>query len=369
MLCAMVAGTQSLSPKFKHLLSGVDTLEVCFYLRPLAHCDLKFDELLARKEALRQARARTPEEIRIGDESFLLQPYGSGSGYPLVFSNAWAVVSCGEHNLPPFYVKFLSQGLWQYGWQALVAKFLRWAHGAGFEAFAAERVSRVDFSFDYWLAELDFDQLNFISLSAKDNHHREHQRYQTFDFGRGGVKLRVYDKVAEIRQQSAKTFFYDLWKLDEGVWRVEWQVRKELLKRFGARTIDGLADQAGDLLTYLSTEHDTLRVPGKDSNRSRWPLHDLWRDVQSQAAKYTMQGVLAEIDPGASIEERLQRCAISLYGYTKAVAAMEAVKSDKPRMDFGDALSRVGSLIRTAHNPAIWEYDVAKKISHLRLGS
>jgi len=365
----MVEGTQNLSPKFKHLLSGVDTLEVCFYLRPLATCALQFDDLLARKEALRQARSRTPEEIRIGDESFLLQPYGSGSGYPLIFSNAWAVVSYGEKNRPPFYVKFLSQGLWQYGWQALVAKFLAWAHGVGFETFAAERVSRVDFSFDYWLAELDFDHLNFISLSAKDNHHREHQKYQTFDFGRGDAKLRVYDKIAEIKQQSAKTFFYDLWKLDEGVWRVEWQVRKELLKRFGARTIEGLADQAGDLLTYLSTEHDTLRIVTSDSNRSRWPVHPLWQDVQRQAAAFNRQGVLAEIDPGASMEERLQYCAMSLYGYAKAVAAMEAVRQGTSAMAFPDAVSRVGALIRSAHNPAIWAHDVAKKISQLRLGS
>jgi hypothetical protein len=356
-------------PTFRHLLSGIDTLEVCFYLRPLPHCALKFDELLGRKEALRQARFREPDEIKIGAESFLLQAYGSGSGYPLIFSNSWAVVSYGERNSPPFYVKFLSTSLWQFGWQKLVGKFLQWATDVGFEIYAPEKVSRVDVSFDYWISEIDFDEKSFVSLSSKDSHYRENQQSQTFDFGRGGIKLRVYDKVAEIRQQSGKTFFYDLWGMEEGVWRIEWQIRKELLRRFGTKTLEGLQDQAGDMLTYLSAEHDTLRIPNTDTNRSRWPLHDLWRDVQKQAAKFTMQGVLAEFDTGASIDERLQRCALSLYGYTKAVAAMEAVKTDKPRLDFCDALNRVGALIRSAHNPAIWDYDVAKKISHLRLGS
>lgn len=365
---ATPAGDFSAPSKFRHLLSGIDTLEVCFYLRPTARCALKFDELLARKEALRQARFREPEEIKIGSESFLLQAYGSGSGYPLIFSNTWAVVSYGERNTPPFYVKFLSTSLWRYGWQALVAKFLQWADDAGFEVYATESVSRVDFSFDYWLAELDFDEKSFVSLSAKDSHYRENQQHQTFNFGRGGIKLRVYDKVAEIRQQSGKTFFFDLWGIEENVWRIEWQVRKELLRRFGTKTLDGLKDQAGDMLTYLSTEHDTLRIPGADSNRSRWPLHDLWRDVQRQAAKYEMQGVLAEFNDGASIEERLRHCSMSLYGYTKAVAAMHAVKTGQTRLDFDLALRRVAIMIRGAHNPTIWEYDVAKRISHLRLG-
>jgi hypothetical protein len=110
------------------------------------------------------------------------------------------------------------------------------------------------------------------------------------------------------------------------------------------RTLEGLKDQAGDLLCYLSTAHDTLRLPTGDSNRSRWPLHPLWRDVQTQAAAFGRQGILAEIDPGASIDERMQRCAISLYGYAKAVAAMEAVKAGKDSLPFEAALDKVRRL-------------------------
>jgi len=356
------------TPRFRHLLSGIDTLEICFHLSPGALCALDFEALLSRKEALRSSRTRDPEVVRIGGEEFLLQAYGSSSGYPLVLSNAWAVVSYGAKNTPPFYVKFLSQAIWQYGWRQVVDKFLTWAKDAGFEPYAAEKVSRVDFCFDYWMASLDFGQDNFVSLSAKDGLYREHQRSQTFDFGRGDVKLRCYDKVAEIEQQSGKTFFFDLWGVREGVWRIEWQIRKDLLKRFGLRTLSGLEDQAGDLLHYLSTRHDTLRIISSDSNRSRWPLHPLWEDVQRKGEAFGRQGVLAEIDPSASIDERLRRCALSLYGYTKAVAAMESVKARCDELDFDAALSKVTGLIRGAHNPVVWDYDVAKKAAQLRLG-
>ena len=356
------------APSFRHLLSGIDTLEVCFYLQPTGECALDFEELLARREELRASRRRDPVEIRVGSVSFLLQPYGSSSGYPLVLSNDWAVVSYGQRNSPPFYVKFLSQALWAQGWEALVARFLAWAEGAGFAPIAPERISRADFCFDYWIPEPDFAHDDFVTLCAKDAAYRDRRVMQTFDFGRGDAKLRVYDKVAEITQQSGKTFFFDLWKESEQVWRIEWQIRKPLLKRFGLRTFEGLRSQAGDLLTYMSTEHDTLRIPTNDSNRSRWPLHPLWRDVQSQAEGFMRQGVVAEIEPGAEIEERLRRCAISLYGYTKAVAAMEAVKAGERRLSFEAAIDKVQSLIKGAHNPLAWEYDVVRKASRLRLG-
>ncbi len=353
--------------QFRYLSSGVDTLEVCFYLAPGNACDLDFDALLARREALRSSATRDPDEVSIGGESFLLQAYGSSTGYPLVLSNTWVVINYGAKNSPPFLVKFLSQGLWQYGWRGVADKFLTWAKGAGFEAYAGEKISRADFCFDYWLADLDFTQDNFVSLSSKDSQYREHRRNQTFDFGRGDTKLRCYDKIAEIEQESGKVFFFDLWGVRDGVWRIEWQVRKELLKRFGVRSLAGLQNQAGDLLHYLSTTHDTLRISSGDSNRSRWPLHPLWRDVQERAVGFGRQGVLAEIELGASIDERLQRCAASLYGYAKAIAAMEAVKAGKENLPFDVALDKVRRLISSVHKPVVWDFDVAKKVTRLRL--
>jgi len=365
----MSANDQTLEPSFRHLVSGIDTLEICFHLAPLPGCLLDFEGLLTKREALRTAKKRQPDEVRIGSESFLLAPNGSSSGYPLLLSNDWAVISYGQRNLPPFHVKFLSQALWSHGWEGLAQRFLSWALGAGFEPYAPEKISRVDFCFDYCIPERDFGDENFVTLSAKEATYRERRVDQTFDFGRGDAKLRVYDKVAEIKQKSGKTFFFDIWGVCESVWRIEWQLRKALLKRFGIRTFQGLRDQSGDLLTYMSTEHDTLRVVTGDSNRSRWPLHPLWRDVQARAAVYGRQGLLAEIDPGASIAERLRRCAISMYGYTKAIGALEAVKSGQESVAFDYALEAVRKLIKDSHNPIVWEHDVAKKASRLRLGA
>ena len=87
----------------------------------------------------------------------------------------------------------------------------------------------------------------------------------------------MYDKVAEVEQQSDKVWFFILWGQDRDVWRIEWQVRKAVLREFGIVTVEDLRKCQGDLLRYLCAEHTTLRVPTGDEDRSRWALHRLWQ--------------------------------------------------------------------------------------------
>lgn len=146
---------------------------------------------------------------------------------------------------------------------------LAWAESVGLVPYREERLSRVDFSFDFELAQPDFDENSFVSVTVKDAQYRRGGQLQSLRFGEGATVLRVYDKAAEIAEQSQKTWFHALWGGDVPVWRVEWQVRKEALKPFGLRTVADLAERQGDLLRYLATAHTSLRVPTADSNRSR----------------------------------------------------------------------------------------------------
>lgn len=83
-------------------------------------------------------------------------------------------------------------------------------------------MTRVDFTFDYYLPEIDFTEDHFVSRSTKDRKYRENKVTQTYQFGQSDVMLRVYDKIAEIRQKSEKVWFYELWGMKEDVWRIEW---------------------------------------------------------------------------------------------------------------------------------------------------
>jgi hypothetical protein len=46
---------------------------------------------------------------------------------------------------------------------------------------------------------------------------------------------------------------------------------------------------------------------------------------------------------------------------------MEAVKAGNSELPFEVALEKVRALIRREHKPAVWDYDVAKKATQLRL--
>jgi hypothetical protein len=276
---------------FRRLLAGLDTVQACYYLRPTIGQAFSFEALTVLKERARASKIRDGVPVEIGGWSFQLRPSGSGSGYPLILEHPNYTLECGEFNNPSFFVTFRSRALWQHGAAALHETFLTWATSVGLTVIRTESLSRVDFTFDYQIENPDFTIDSVVSLSAKDDQRREDRRVQTIMFGKGDVVLRIYDKIAEIEQSSEKVWFYELWGVREKVWRIEWQVRKDVLRRFGIKSFQDLFEGQGDVLRYLVNDHDTLRIPTEDTNRSRWPLHPLWVDLAQQIAEFCGQGV------------------------------------------------------------------------------
>lgn len=352
----------------KLLLHGVDTVQCAYYLGPPSAKHLDFAKLAVMKEQLRMDKSREPRAVTLGGIEFFLQSYGSSSGYPFVLTNEDFKIELGEFNHPSCFVTFRSQGLWRQSAAALHDQFLTWAAGIGCDVEKPETLSRVDFCFDYSLAEPDFDADSFVSHSDKDSQHREHGTIQTFTLGKGDVVLRVYDKIAEIRQQSAKVWFYELWGQEEHVWRIEWQVRKPMLKRFWIGTFADLQDYQGMLLQYLAEFHDTLRSRTEDSNRSRWPLHPLWVDLQQRITElHTLETKQVE-GKELVLDERLMRLTISIYGYLKRMAAVSCVKQGQPMMSEEEALGLLGDRLHQLFDPFSWKLDVQKRMKAIELG-
>lgn len=353
---------------YRLLLHGIDTVQCGYYLTPPRAKYLDFAKLARIKEQLRMDKSREPRAVMLGGTEFFLQPYGSSSGYPFVLSNADCKIELGEFNSPSFFVTYRSQALWAQSAAALHTKFLDWALTLGCELQKPETLSRLDFCFDYLLAERDFDEDSFVSLSSKDSQHREHGAIQTFTFGKGDVVLRVYDKVAEIKQQSAKVWFHALWGQDEHVWRIEWQVRKAILRAFSIRTFADLQEHQGTLLSFLATHHDTLRSRTEDSNRSRWPLHPLWVDLQQRIGELHTLGTKQVDGKELALEERLVRLTISIYGYLKRMAAVSCVTQEQPMMTEEEAYRLLGERLRLLFDPLSWKPDVQKRIKAIELG-
>lgn len=298
----------------------------------------------------------------------MLASHGTKSGFSFLIENDTFSIQFGEFNKPNFYVTYRSVALWHQGAQGLHQRFLSWAKSLGLRPYLPERLSRVDLTFDYSLPVVDFDEDSFVSTAVKDNKHRKNRIAQNFKFGEGDVLLRVYNKCDEIKEKSAKTWFYDLWKTDHDVWRIEWQVRKLWLRRFGIRTFADLEERQGDLLRVLVNDHTTLRIKTDDSNRSRWPLHPLWQDLIEQVANMDGLGVVRELDREALIDEREARIAVSIYGYLKRIAAIRCLKKDLPMVTAAEAQERLKRLLDKIHDSLTWETDVERRVTEMRLG-
>ncbi len=265
--------SESAEPKF--LLSGLDSLYVSyFFSAKLSNVD--WEELAFQKERLKAGGSRDGQAIRLGCERFMLQPYGS-KPYTYVLRNRYFIVRLAENMNPCCHVQFLSEGLWENGPQKQVSQFELWAASVGFTNTRMPVVSRADWAFDFQLSQIDFDENDFVSLSRKDSKHRADGKAQTFTFGTGDKLVRIYDKTVEIEEKSGKTYFYQIWKCRENIWRIEFQMRGEGLRQFGIRSPSELFARQIGLLLNSAQKHTSLRVPSGDKNRSRWPLHPLWR--------------------------------------------------------------------------------------------
>lgn len=124
-----------------------------------------------------------------------------------------------ERMQPGCHVQLFSKALWTVGLETLESRLNTWFQSVGLVRTAPEIVGRADWAFDYHLPFVDFDADAFVSRAAKDATYREHGKVQTFTMGKGDVVIRVYDKTAEIEQQSGKAWFFDLWGRKDLVWR------------------------------------------------------------------------------------------------------------------------------------------------------
>lgn len=297
----------------------------------------------------------------------MLAGHGTGSGYTFLIENEAFSIQFGEFNDPPFFVTFRSIALWHQGTQGLHERILAWAASVGMHPYRPERLSRVDCTFDYYLPVIDFDEDNFVTSFEKDNKYRKNRIAQTFCFGASPLMMRMYNKCDEIQESSAKAWFYVLWGIDENVWRIEWEVRKEWLRRFGIRTFEDLKERQGDLLRVL-VKHTTLRIQTEDSNRSRWSLHPLWEDLQERATQMEGLGIVRELDMDKLLDERMMRISISLYGYMKRIAAIYSLQGNTSAASLNQARAHLAVQLKHLHDPLTWESDVERRMTEMRLG-
>jgi len=204
------------------LLSGIDSMYVSFHIDGLG---LDWEDLAWRKKEAQHDR-RDFATITLGDRQWALLPRGK---YPYTYTlkRPEVTLSLSERMQPRCMAQFHSEALWTDGPEKLFVSLRDWFTSIGTVETRPENMSRVDWAFDIALSHPDFLPDHVLKRTLKDATWRSSGAIQSMQFGKGDVVLCIYDKVAEIEEQSGKTWLHDLWGRKEGVWRVEYQVRRE----------------------------------------------------------------------------------------------------------------------------------------------
>lgn len=227
---------------------GIDSLYLSSFLDGLG---IDWERLRYGQERLRATVGDEYAEVDLGGERFALKR-GGRKPYSFVLTNRDFELQLGENIQPRCHAKFSSELLWREGLEGAVRRYNTIWQRVGEHTTRPEVVARVDAAFDFAIGEPDFEIEHFVSQAAKDATWREGGALQSVQLGTSEVVVRVYDKVAEIEQQSGKHWLFDLWGIKEGVWRCEFQIRGERLKEAGIATVEQLRAYLPSLVRHLA---------------------------------------------------------------------------------------------------------------------
>jgi hypothetical protein len=112
--------------------------------------------------------------------------------------------------------------------------------------------------------------------------------------GLGDIALRIYDKVLEMkRQHSKQSVFASVWGKDEyneeSVTRVEFQLRRPVLRQLRVNTLDDLFQKVGGIWEYCTSNWSRFcsqPVDKKNRHQDRAEIHPWWVQVQELAHEW-----------------------------------------------------------------------------------
>jgi hypothetical protein len=131
-----------------------------------------------------------------------------------------------------------------------------------------------------------------VTLARKDAVYRINRRATGLTVGAGGaVSLRVYSKLDEVANDERKRLVLERTRWQgqpECATRVEFQVRREALKRAGIDTVEDFYAMQGSLFKELSSSWYRMTKNDVDrNNTARAEVSELWGAIQDAFATWT----------------------------------------------------------------------------------
>ncbi len=324
---------EDLKMEFKEVFKGIDGLYVSF--KGTLKEGLK--EQLEEKKKLAQSedeREQALAVMTIDDHCFEVMDRGT-KWYSFILVDNWYHVQISgskRQKLPQVYVQVSSELLTCYGLDESM-NALRKIINVLLETIEEETISRTDIFADF-VTDREFESIekvSWITRAQKTHKYWNGDIFTGWTIGQGGdILARLYDKTVEI-EKSRKDYLREIWEKNgwdtfHRVWRLEFQLRRELLGQMKISTYLNLTENINDMWKYCT--HDWLRLAVKDNtiNRTRWMTNPLWekiQDIRFNDGKFT--GILRQVNKSRMPSDK------ALFqngiGYITAFAAREGFEN------------------------------------------
>ncbi|GAA0190926.1 hypothetical protein GCM10008944_03760 [Cytobacillus oceanisediminis] len=354
-------GSVGRAERLIELASGIDALYFT------AMCALPTPLLEDLKSAQREARERSePSRLLLGAESFRVGERGRNRYRFMLQHSNGEILFTDSEKLPPIYVQPRARFIHAVGIDSAMRWFMDLVESMVGEA--SWRVSRADLFMDSHGWELCAEDRSRFVCRARDLRTWEVDSTLTgLGFGSGKtVSARIYDKTKEVRLKGSD-WWTEVWGSayvkSERVLRVEFQLRRDLIRQVGLDSPDDVITEASQLWAYLTDEWLSFRNPTSDDTRSRWPVASEWNDVRNAS----LRGAAIGLDRVYAGEQAgsMRKLLPALRGYLASAGAIVGAAT------LDETLSRVGRIVaRDAEDSAIpFEQRLGWKAEQLGIAS
>ena len=344
---------------FRYLCSGIDTLDVGFYVEwPESWVD-ELVQLDHHLELSRDGKEAVWHHSVFGDALVTGAGKKRNYRYRIQIPEAiiWVAGDFSPNNFPNVFVSPSAELLWRVSPDGVIEALEGMIRELG-GSITRQVISRVDLAADFYLPEsLGLQQMHEsrVARAKKSNHYADGDKLETFYVGTRGAQIqaRIYDKMTSVLRKPRSAFIVPIWGGPLPVWRVEFQLRREFLRRQGVSSLEELKPKLGGVWQYLTSEWLSFRESGPE-HTSRRPVWNWWERVQEAAGQF---------DPGCSIDRSQHE--ISMAPTDWYVAHMAgclvslAARMDKPKLE--EALEAFDEAAREAWASKCWEDEYARR--------
>jgi hypothetical protein len=312
------------------LAHGIDSLDVGFQVEWLS--DNFFNQLTKRKTFAAGQEVEQPTLFNVGPDAapalMNIRPHGS-DGYEWLLEGSEFSLKIGNWptpiSRPSVMASIRAEALWHHGPVAMIDRVLDlilFQTGAVIDV----KPSRVDLCADVllprsaWQEELHHQ---FVTRARDIAPRLQNRKLSGFTIGSGKISARLYDKPREINVKSKKYWMFDIWGIESVeeshcIIRIEFQVRREVLKQLSIDTWQDLLDNLPQLWAYC-TENWLRLVIDPSLHHTQQQLLPLWSVV---AGAFEMPQGAQPLVRQKAIQADLMRQVALLIGAISSMSAL-----------------------------------------------